>query len=219
MGALCAGLCCLGGWAVIGGAAGWLAHRRMRSVEASAGHRAEPPHEGRWLWYAGAVTVWLAAAVLAVVGLLKRDRVRVGRDCTFILLGHFTLVTVGSVVTTMIGDPGDMDPLPIVVLACLVAGGGLTVAPVLAAVWAMRRAKRIAAQPPTGDPPGAERFLLYGASLLLWPVGLVMAFVYAKPENVRVGAIALCMSLAQLWLIAVGTCVGLPLLVAAYWPG
>lgn len=214
-----AGGCCLGIWAVVGGSAGWLAHRRMRSVERYLGVRAEPANESRYLWYAGAAHLWLAAAALALVGLSSGRWARSGRDATFIFLAHFTFVTFGAIAI----GPSAQGPLvrnmvPIITVACIVVGLGFTAAIVLGFLWASARARRIEALPRMGPPPGAERFAIYIGSFLLWPIGMVAAGAYRQPQNVRVGATALRLSLTGMGIFVVVASVAIPILLARYGP-
>lgn len=213
--ALCAGSVCLGTWAALGGASGWLATYRMRSVERATGGWAEPPNERRYLWYAGAAVAWPIAATLALVGLASRRWTRTGRDCALIMLAHFTLALFGSLGVALAQDgPGD-NPLPLVIYACVMVGAGALAAMIIAWKWAGARAHRLASEEPTGAPPGAERFAVYLASLAAWPVGFIAAALYTRPENVRVGTTAMRLSLGVLVAVVATVCVGLPVIAMA----
>lgn len=207
------------------GASAWLAHRRMTRVEGELGGRATPGPEGAMLWYAGASIVWLSAAVLAAVGLLRRDRVRVGRDSLFILLGHFTVVTLGAVIGSGFEGRHHSQMGPVFMAVSVVAVSAIA-SFVFAWRWSGLRCARLAPHdagpsgpyrtPETEAPerPGAWRFVVYLASLIMWPAGLVSAFVFDKPHDAHVGMWALRASLAQLLSIALLVCVGLGVLIA-----
>lgn len=209
--ALCASSICLGIWGAIAAVAGLLAHRRMVSVERTLGARALPPDEWPYLWYAGASVVWLAALVLAIVGLANRRWARLGRNCTFLFLAHMTVATLAAMGSVFADASGGGDPslVPLVVMACvIVAASALTAA---AFVWrfAGARVARIEALPSEGAAPGLERWAVYAASALVWFVGIGAAAGYGKPENVRVGANALRISVVSLTSIALATCIAL----------
>ncbi|HJL14867.1 MAG TPA: hypothetical protein RMH99_04375 [Sandaracinaceae bacterium LLY-WYZ-13_1] len=220
-GRICGGLCCLGMWVALAGGAGWLAQRRTRRVEQELGRRASPGREPAMLWYAGASVVWLSAAVLAAIGLARRERVRLGRDCLFILLGHFTVVALASILGT--GFEGSRtEPLGPLLIAVAVLSASAIAAFAFAWVWSGLRRARLAGpprvdegpyrSPEEGDdpePPGAWRFLLYGLSLVMWPAGFVSALVFGKPHDAHVGMWALRASLVQLLAITLAVCAGL----------
>lgn len=192
------------------GGAGWLAHWRTRKVEAELGRPALPEGETALLFYAGASVVWLAAAVLALVGMAKREWTRAGRNCFFLLLGHFGLATL----IAPLGPLGDAmhsrSPLPFVIGICAILVISGFVASGFLWRWGSLRIARIEAEPPTGDPPGLERWALYVGSVLVGMIGLVAALVYREPQNVRVGVTALRISTVYLLLIVTLVCVGLP---------
>ena len=215
--AACAGLVCIGMWGLMAAGSGALAHLRMRRVEAELGRPARPEGERALLFYAGASVVWLSALVLSGVGLFRRDWVRLGRNCFFVFLGHITLAVIAAIASMMFdaGQGAGPQVLPIVAMACLIVAGSATAAVVFLFRWASLRAARIeASAPAVGEPPGAERWAIYVGSALLWPVGLVAGLVYREPQNVRVGANALRITLLNLLAIALGVCAGLPIFVA-----
>jgi hypothetical protein len=216
-GAACAGLICVGMWALMAAGTGALAHTRMRRVEAALGRRALPTDERALLFYAGSSVVWLSALVLAAVGLFRRDWARLGRNCFFLFLGHMSLAVlaaIASMLSDAVGGAGPQ-PLPIVVTACVIVAASASAAVSFMFRWAALRATRIEASGPAeGDPPGAERWAIYVGSALFWPVGLVAALIYGKPENVRVGATALRIMLLHVLAIALAVCVALPIGVA-----
>ena len=211
--ALCASSICLGIWGAIAAVAGFLAHRRMVSVERTLGARALPPDEWPYLWYAGASVVWLAALVLALLGLANRPWARLGRNCTFLFLAHMTVATLaamGSVVADASGEGGGAPSLaPLVVMACVIVVASALAAAVFVWRFAGARVARIEALPAEGAAPGLERWAVYAASALVWFVGIGAAAFYGKPENVRVGANALRISVVALTTIALATCVAL----------
>jgi hypothetical protein len=196
------------------GASGWLAHRRMRKVEAELGEPASPGRERALLWYAGASVVWLSAAALAAVGLLKRERVRVGRDCFFILLGHFSLVTMAASLSVALQATGGSEATGPVLTAVTIVAGSAIAATVFAWKWAGLRAARLMEGPKSeATDPGAVRFLIYALSLAFWPAGFVAGFVYTHREDAQVGCWAIRCSLLHLLGIALAVCVGLAVLV------
>ncbi len=216
-GALCAGVCCLGSWGAIALGAGWLAHRRARNVERALGREALPPDELPLLFYAGASVVWVSALVLAVVGLVKRDWARLGRNCLYLFLGHMTLVTLAAMTQATLDSVNGRtgDPMGVVLLACVIVAGSAIASLVFFWRWAGARADRIAATAdPSAEPPGAERFAVYAGSLLFWPVGLIAAVVYRAPESVRVGMNALRLTALHVVMIALAVCAALPVIVS-----
>jgi len=92
---LCTASICLGLWGGLAAAAVGLAQWRVRRVEATLGRRAEPSEEAVQLFYAGASVVYLSAAILALVGLAKKDWARTGRNCLLFFIGHISLVIAG----------------------------------------------------------------------------------------------------------------------------
>lgn len=214
--AICASACCVGSWAAMAGGAGWLVERRLRGVEAQLGRRAVPSEENALLFYAGASTVWLAAMALAAFGLFSPERARLGRNAYWILVAHFSLATLGACGMVVTGSES---VVPILVMACLIVGGSAVMALAFAWRWSGARRDRIEADGPGSEPgPGPERFALYAGALLMWPVGLIGAFVYAEPHNVRAGTVAARLSMLQCFGIALAVCVGLPILAALYAP-
>jgi hypothetical protein len=209
--AVCAGAICLGIWGALAGIAGAVAQWRTSRVERELGRPALPADEWPLLWYAGACVLWLSALVLALIGLSKREWTRAGRNSLFIFLAHITGVVFAALFSAALGDDGAALPVPLIAVSCAIAGIGISAAAALGWVYAGARADRIEKDPPTGKPPGAERFAIYAASLVLWPVGLVAAAAYSKPENVRVGATALRLSLLQVAAIAAAVCISLPI--------
>ena len=223
--ALVAGTIVLGGWSVVAVVLGYLAHRRMTRVERELGSPAVPPFEQPLAWMAGAFVAWPFAAVLAVIALAKREWARLGRNLTFIFLGHMTAAVLAAMAAVLVNSPraGAQTTLeelgPVVVAACVILAAGVLVAVVLAWVWLGRRSARIHLQAPrAGNGPGPWRFALYAASLLMWPVGIVCAVVYTQPHDVHVGANALRCSLVQIAIIALAVCIGLPIAMFALTP-
>ncbi len=212
MAAACAGLFCTGCWVVLAMPLGWAAHRRMRAVETADGARAVPANEWPYIWYAGSALVWLCAAVLAVLGLAQRKWARAGRNCTFIALAHFTLLTVGvSLITAASPGGSPRSVASPVLVACLMVGAGALVAFVLILLFTLERARRISSQPVEGHGPNAlERWAVYLGTVFIWPVGLIAAAIYTKPENVRVGMNALRITAVTFVLVALAVCVALP---------
>lgn len=214
---LCASVFCLGVWGALAAGSGWLAHRRVRSVEGATGRPARPDGEGPLLWYAGAAVAWPFAAGLALVGLISRERARVGRNCFYLLLGHFTLATVGAIAIAVVrpDDLGSTEIYGAVYFACGLVASGVLAAAGFGWIWAGRRARRIASEPPSGAPPeGWVRVLLYLGSAVFWPAGLVSAAVFTKPESAAVGATAFRVSLLHLVTVAIAVCVGIPIVIA-----
>lgn len=213
--AICACAICLGVWGAMAAVAGLLAHRRMVSAERALGSRAVPPDEWPYAWYAGASVVWLSALVLAIVGLANRRWARVGRTCAFLFLGHMTVATfaaMGAVLVDATGATGP-SPAPLVVMACVIVMVSAVAMAVFLWQLAGARVARIEALPSEGAAPGLERWAVYAVSALAWPAGFAAAAVYGKPENVRVGANALRISLVVLTSIALATCVAVSALV------
>lgn len=216
--AACASAFCLGTWGAIAALAAFLAHRRMAAVERELGRRALPADEWPYAWYAGASIVWLAALVLAIVGLARKDWARAGRNCALVFLGHMTLATLAAtamvVVDASSGARGS--PLPLVIMACAMVAAGAIAAAISTWLFAGARAARIEALPVAegAKAPGLERWAIYLVSAIAWPVGLAAALVYGKPESVRVGANALRISVAQLLSIALLVCAAIVVLVA-----
>ncbi|MBW2462858.1 MAG: hypothetical protein JRH11_14495 [Deltaproteobacteria bacterium] len=213
-----AGLICLGLWGVLAMIAGGLGHFRMKRVETALGRRAEASPERVQLFYAGAAGVWLGAAILAMVGLARRDWARTGRNCLFIFLGHIALVI--ALVPLVLPADGAVLPamvVPILVLACSLLAVSSLFTAIFAARWALIRAKRLEGSSPTDALPlGAARYALYLASLAFWPAGLVGVFVFSKPENARVGATSFIFSLVSVTAITLGVCIALPMLADAF---
>ncbi len=210
---MCAGLCCFGMYGLGAAGAGWLAHWRTRKVEADLGRPALPEAETALLFYAGASVLWLSAAVLALVGMFKRDWTRAGRNCFYILLAHFGLVTA----LATLGPIGDAMhqrvPGPFIAAICGFVLLCFGAACAFLWRWGSLRVARIEALPPTGDPPGAERYALYLASILVGMLGFIMPFVYREPQNVRVGVTALRVSMVYVMLVATGVCAAIPVVM------
>lgn len=214
---LCAMACCLGGYGLLAGGASWLLHRRTLRVEEELGRRAVPPDEKPLLIYAGASVVWLSAAILAAVGLFRREWTRVGRNCAFILFGHLGLATVAGTLVPVARDARGGEPLAIVAMACAIVLGSAAASVVFLWLWGARRLARLEALPPTGDPPSTvERVAVYLASFLVGLAGPIAAAIYRHPQNVRVGVTALRVSLVNLSLIVLAVCLGIPALVYLY---
>jgi len=209
-----ASLICLGIWGVMALAVGAAGHVRMKRVEAALGRRAEPSPERIQLFYAGASVVWLSAVVLALVGLVRRDWARMGRNCLFIFLAHITLiVALVPFVMPRATATSVASPVPMLILVCAIVAISALVSAFFASRWAFLRARRIEAEPATdAQPIGGLRYLLYLGSLALWPAGLVAVLVFSKPENARVGAKSFLFSLVNMVGIALLVCIGLPLL-------
>lgn len=211
---LFAGLCCLVMWSPIAALLGWGAHYRMRSVEAADGARAEPAHEGPLLWYAVSAIAWPFAFGLAVVGLARRRWVRVGRGSAFVLLAHFTAVVLAAIASMLAsGRPGGDDPLPIVIMACVVLMTGALMSAVFAWRWSGARARRIASGPKTDGGLGGARFALYAGAMFVGMIGLISPFVLTKSEDAHAAKIAFRISSGVMLAIVIGVCVGLTLLV------
>ena len=204
-------------WLVPAGLGSFFAHRRTLAVERQLGTRALPPHEQHLLWYAGAASLWLVAAVLALVGLGSRRWTRMGRNAAYIFVVHITFLVIFVVLLAPDADaPRERALLSIVTMACVMAGAGLTAAIVCTFIWAGARSERLARLPHTGPPPGPEQYAIYFVSLPFWPAGLIAAAVYNKPQNVQTGAMALRVSLVSLWTIAAAICAAIPMLVGLY---
>lgn len=138
------------------------------------------------------------------------------------------MVTLGATAMVVSDASGrGNDPMPMVLLACTMVGVGAVAAAIFTWRFAGLRATRIETQPvdaalssdaterPTrARAPGLARYAIYLTSAILWPVGLVAAVLYSKPENVRVGAVALRISVAQLTVIALAVCIGLPFVIS-----
>ena len=153
---------------------------------------------------------------LAAFGLFSPERARLGRNAYWILVAHFSLATLGACGMVVTGSES---VVPILVMACLIVGGSAVMALAFAWRWSGARRDRIEADGPGSEPgPGPERFALYAGALLMWPVGLIGAFVYAEPHNVRAGTVAARLSMLQCFGIALAVCVGLPILAALYAP-
>lgn len=216
-------------------AIGWAAHHRMARVEATARVRAVPKDETALLWYCLASLVWLSAAVVAVVGVSKREWARLGRNATWMFLAHMLVAVIAAFVCAVLSEGARSEPpslselVPLLTAACAIAGANCLVACALAWVWAGRRRDRIERDAGThgGNPahayrtpwadgsgeerrPGVWRFALYAGSLVFWPVGLVAVMVLSKPVNASVGAWAFRFSLVQIAMIAVAVCGGIP---------
>ena len=214
---LCSLLICLGVWGGFAAAGAALAQWRVRRVEANLGRRAEPSEEAVQLFYAGASVVYLGAAILALVGLAKKDWARTGRNCLFFFIGHITLVIAGMpFVLAQSGREDAAAVVPILILACVIVGLSLLVASYFAVRWSALRTRRIEALPATGtEPLGAVRYVIYFGSLAIWPVGLVCAAVLKEPENVRVGATSFRLSLANFVGVGALVCIALPFVASS----
>ncbi|MCB9596621.1 MAG: hypothetical protein H6719_28110 [Sandaracinaceae bacterium] len=210
---LCAGACCLTMYGGMAAGAGWLASWRTKKVEAELGRPALPQNETAMLLYAGASALWLSAAVLALVGMARREWTRAGRNCFFILLGHFGLVTAMASLMPLSSSGGPPGPLPFVIGTCAVILFSFVGASAFLWRWGSLRVARIEKEPPTGDPPGAERWAVYVGSILVGMLGLIAAIIYKEPQNVRVGVTALRISLMYLMVVVVAVCVGLPVAI------
>jgi len=208
-----AALICVGCWGLMAVPLGFAAHARMRAVERADGRRAVPANETPLLWYAVSAIAWPFALGFAIVGLAKRDWARAGRDATIILLGHFTVYVVGSVLISVSTAEGGAGLLPIVVLACVIVAVGSFAASAFAWRWSGLRAERIARAPSEEAPMGPVRYAIYAGSFLLWPGGLIATAVMNAPHDVHVGKVAFRCSLATLLSTALLVCVGLPFLV------
>lgn len=216
--ALCAGACCFAMYGLGAGGAGWLVHRRTRTVERDLGRPALPDPEVALLLYAGASVVWLSAAAIAAVGLFKREWTRAGRNAFFVLLAHFAILTAAAVGVT-VGEPLGAPPAALMVgMACAIVLGSAVMASAFLWRFGTARIARIEREPPTGDPPGAERFAIYAGSLLVGMIGLFVPLLYKEPQNVRVGITALRLALVHLMGIVVAVCVALPILAALALP-
>jgi hypothetical protein len=219
--ALVAATIVLGGWAAIAAVLAVLAQLRMRAVEKTHEGPALPADDQALLWYAVASLVWLSGAVVAVVGLARRDWVRLGRNATLLFLVHITLAVLGASACAFVnagghhaGVPSLEELFPLVVTACGVASVNVLAACGFAWVWAGRRRDRLRREAPLAVPgPGAWRFGLYLASLMFWPVGIVCIAVLASPAEARVGSHAFRLSLANLALTALAVCVAIPVLL------
>jgi hypothetical protein len=143
---LVAGTICLGMWAPIVLAVGLAAHARMRGVERREGRRAVPANEGALLCYAIASFAWPTALGVTVVGLVRSPWARVGRNASFILLGHLSAVALGTIAIALLADPRDagLFRLAIAALVCGVLVFGGLIASVLGWRWAGARGARIA---------------------------------------------------------------------------
>jgi hypothetical protein len=216
--ALCAGLCCFAMYGLGAGGAGWLVHLRMRRVEAELGRPALPDPEVALLLYAGASVVWLSAAVIAAVGLFKREWTRAGRNSFFVLLAHFAILTAAAVGVTVGAPLGAPAPVLLVGMACAIVLGSAVMASGFLWRWGSARIARLEARPPTGDPPGIERWAIYAGALVIGMVGLFAPLLYKEPQNVRVGVTAMRIGVAHLMGIVVLVCVGLPILTAVALP-
>jgi len=208
-----ASLICLGFWGVMALVVGAAGHWRMKRVEAALGHRAEPSPERRQLFYAGASVVWLSAIVLSIVGFVRRDWTRMGRNCLFIFLGHISLIVAGApMVMPHATRTSVASVVPMLILVCAIVAVNALVSSIFATRWALMRAERLEAAPATETKPlGGLRYLLYFASLIFWPAGLVSVLLLNKPENARVGARSFLFSLVNVVCIALIVCIGLPL--------
>lgn len=209
----------LGGWSGVAAAAGYFAHRRMRLAEAELGASAVPRDELPCLLMGAAWVTYPAAFVVALVGLVNRGWARLGRNATFVLLAQISaavLSAIGAMIHNRLVPPSSKmsELLTIMIPACAMCGIEILIAISYFWIWAGRRAARLAGPPAEGPPPGKWRFAVYLASLVFWPVGLVSAAVFSKPENSCVGATALRCALVDVAAIAIGVCVGLPFLVS-----
>jgi len=189
----------------------------MRTVEADLDRAAAPPDERRYLLYAAASVVWLSAAVISVIGFVKRDWARVGRDACFIFLAHIGLSVLGGV-GQMLSEMmfGRAHIAPLVIMACSIVLASATTSVGFLWRWGTLRVARIEAMPSTGDAPGSERFAIYLASVLVGMVGPITAFIFKEPQNVRVGITAMRISLAWLFLIVVTVCLVLSSLAVVH---
>lgn len=201
-------------YGLLAAGAAWLAVWRTRRVEAALERPALPAGETELLFYAGASVLWLSAAVLALVGLAKREWTRAGRNCFFILLAHFGLVTVIATLGPVGEAMGTASPWPFVAAICALVFAGFGAACAFLWRWGSLRVARIEAGRPTGEPPGVERWALYVGALLVGMIGFIAPFVYREPQNVRVGVTALRIGTVYLMLIVTGVCVAIPALVA-----
>jgi hypothetical protein len=145
---------------------------------------------------------------------------RLGRNASLIFLLQITGCVLGAIgvgAWNAVNPPrSTADELfPIVVVASANLAAGVLLATPLVWAWAGRRADRLRLAPARGEAPGLWRFAVYAASLLFWPVGVLLAVIFNAPENARVGANALRCSLLQLVGIAVAVAVALPFVVKA----
>jgi hypothetical protein len=222
--ALVASTILMGMWLCAAAPVAYLAHRRMRRVERELGAPALPANEMPLLLRGVACFAWPAAAVVALVAWLTRSWARLARDVTLIFLAQIT-ATVVSAIGMAIAHANEPprstagELFPLVVVACVTLAIGTLVATAFVWQWARRRAQRLRLAPPRGPEPGPWRFAVYAASLLFWPLGVVLSVMLTAPENAHVGANALRCSLVQIASIAIGVCVALPLVVSYFAPG
>jgi hypothetical protein len=217
--AVVAGGIVLGAWACVAALIGYLAHRRMRRVERSRGGPALPRDELPLLFMALAAFALPVASIVALGALVHAPWSRLGRNATFVAIAQMTACVLASsaVAARSVFEPpkSTIDELvPMVVAASAMVAAGALVATALLWIWAGRRASRFESAPARGATrPGWWRFLIYAASLLLWPLGLALGVAWTAPENARAGANALRCSTLNVLGISLGVCVALPILV------
>ncbi len=150
------------------------------------------------------------------MGWVRRPWARLGRNATLVFLLQITGCVLGAI---GVGTWNAVNPprstadelFPIVVVASANLATGVLLAMPLLWIWVGRRADRLSLAPPRGEAPGLWRFAVYAASLVFWPLGVLLAVIFNAPENARVGANAFRCSLLQLVGIALAVCVALPL--------
>jgi hypothetical protein len=218
---LVASVVIMGMWLCLAAPVVYLAHRRMRRVERDLGAPALPANETPALLRAVACFAWPLASVVGLVAWTRRSWARLARDVTLIFLVQITgavLSAIGATVAQSIHPPRSTaeEMFPLLVLACVNLGLGVLIATTFLWVWAGQRARRLRLPPARGPSPGPWRFAVYAASLLFWPLGIVLVVVFTAPENARVGAHAFRCSLVQIACIALAVSAGLPLLAASF---
>ena len=225
IGAIIAIFIVIGGWVAIASLVFFLSHLRMVRVESTLAGPALPAHELPLLWLAVSSIAWPFAAGVGLVGLFKREWVRLGRNATLILLVHFTVAVLEASVAAVANvgrgqgsSSAAEEMFPIVVMACLMVGVGALLATILFWIWSGRRMRRIQSQPRRGPTPGSWRFVVYLSSLLFWPVGIVCLPACSSSENVHVGTSAFRCSLLNIAGIALSVCLALPILIHQFAP-
>jgi hypothetical protein len=159
------------------------------------------------------------AFFVALVTVIHGPWSRLGRNATFVLIGHMTaciLASSAAAIRSVFKPPRSTleELFPIVIAACALCAAGVVAGTVLFWIWAGRRATRLEKAPARGaERPGWWRFAVYAGCLLFWPAGIAMLFVWNAQENARVGANSFRCSLLNMAAIAIGVCVAFPIVV------